>query len=67
MHGHVLDRIAVHHSSCIFKHKRNRALFSDIRHVPNNQEVYADAATDQSIVVEILELVAEATGEDSAR
>ncbi|KAG9302234.1 hypothetical protein G9A89_008724 [Geosiphon pyriformis] len=34
---------------------------SDIREIPDNQEVFADPNTDQSIIVEILELVAEAS------
>ncbi|CAG8504106.1 9503_t:CDS:2 [Paraglomus brasilianum] len=40
---------------------------SDIRQVPDNQEVYADVDTDQSIVVEILQLAQEASDDDAAK
>ncbi|CAG8606459.1 3532_t:CDS:2 [Ambispora gerdemannii] len=38
----------------------------DIREIPDNQEVFVDTHTDQSIVVEILELVNEASNEEAA-
>lgn len=31
--------------------------FSDIRQIPDNQEVFAHPITDQSIIIEILEYV----------
>eukprot|EP00188_Purpureofilum_apyrenoidigerum_P000345 Plantae.Rhodophyta-Purpureofilum_apyrenoidigerum.ctg11456.p3 GENE.Plantae.Rhodophyta-Purpureofilum_apyrenoidigerum.ctg11456~~Plantae.Rhodophyta-Purpureofilum_apyrenoidigerum.ctg11456.p3 ORF type:complete len:194 (+),score=39.61 Plantae.Rhodophyta-Purpureofilum_apyrenoidigerum.ctg11456:1299-1880(+) len=39
---------------------------SSIREIPDNQEVYADAATDRSIIVEVLEMV-ECGDPDAAR
>ena len=42
-------------------------LNSDIRSVPDNQEVFVDVNTDQSIIIEILQLVHQATNEDAAR
>ncbi|KAI8870063.1 Mog1p/PsbP-like protein [Ramicandelaber brevisporus] len=40
---------------------------SDFRQVPDNQEVFADPRTDQSIIIEILELHEEASDADCAR
>mmetsp|Transcript_5567 Transcript_5567/g.16614 ORF Transcript_5567/g.16614 Transcript_5567/m.16614 type:complete len:196 (+) Transcript_5567:85-672(+) len=39
---------------------------SSVREVPDNQEVYADAATDRSIIIEVLEAV-ECGDQDAAR
>ena len=44
--------------------------FEDVsayRHVPDNQEVLADATTDESLIVEILEHVPTVSDEESAR
>lgn len=38
-----------------------------MRNVPDNQEVFADVNTDQSIIVEILEFVKQVTNEDAAK
>ncbi|RUO95599.1 hypothetical protein BC936DRAFT_143646 [Jimgerdemannia flammicorona] len=40
---------------------------SDFRKIPDNQEVYVDVATDQSIIIELLQMVEEAEGEGVAR
>ncbi|XP_025720120.2 ran guanine nucleotide release factor isoform X2 [Callorhinus ursinus] len=40
---------------------------SDLRPVPDNQEVFCHRLTDQSLVVELLELQAHVQGEDAAR
>jgi hypothetical protein len=40
---------------------------SDVRNVPDNQEVFADVNTDQSIIIEILQFVHQAANEDAAR
>ncbi|KAK9764838.1 hypothetical protein K7432_007345 [Basidiobolus ranarum] len=40
---------------------------SQLREVPDNQEVYVDTDTDQSIIVELLELVEEASDEECAK
>ncbi|CAG8586363.1 12529_t:CDS:2, partial [Funneliformis mosseae] len=40
---------------------------SNVRDVPDNQEVFADLNTDQSIIVEILQFVHQASNEDAAR
>jgi hypothetical protein len=42
-------------------------LFSSIRLVPNNQEVYMHNESDQSIIVEILERVDEVSDENSIK
>jgi len=38
-----------------------------VRNVPDNQEVFADVNTDQSIIVEILQFVHQVTNDDAAR
>lgn len=38
-----------------------------MRNVPDNQEVFADVNTDQSIIVEILEFVKQVANEDAAK
>lgn len=43
------------------------SLFSAIRHVPNNQEVFMHAESDQSIIIEILERVDEVTEENAIK
>ncbi|RIA96093.1 hypothetical protein C1645_733580 [Glomus cerebriforme] len=40
---------------------------SDVRNVPDNQEVFTDVNTDQSIIIEILQFVHQAANEDVAR
>ncbi|CAB4384803.1 unnamed protein product [Rhizophagus irregularis] len=40
---------------------------SNVRNVPDNQEVFADVNTDQSIIVEILEFVKQVANEDAAK
>ncbi|KAM9208574.1 ran guanine nucleotide release factor [Dugong dugon] len=40
---------------------------SDLRPVPDNQEVFCHCATDQSLIVELLELQAHVRGEEAAR
>ncbi|XP_010594905.1 ran guanine nucleotide release factor isoform X2 [Loxodonta africana] len=40
---------------------------SDLRPVPDNQEVFCHCATDQSLIVELLELQAHVRGEAAAR
>ncbi|EGD82611.1 hypothetical protein PTSG_03267 [Salpingoeca rosetta] len=40
---------------------------SMVRQVPNNQEVFADASTDQSFIIEILELPPDAPDAEAAR
>ncbi|XP_075417027.1 ran guanine nucleotide release factor [Tenrec ecaudatus] len=40
---------------------------SDLRPVPDNQEVFCHRATDQSLIVELLELQAHVQGEEAAR
>ncbi|KAF0872549.1 MOG1 factor, partial [Crocuta crocuta] len=40
---------------------------SDLRPVPNNQEVFCHRETDQSLIVELLELQAHVQGEEAAR
>ncbi|GJP45580.1 hypothetical protein CLOM_g12584 [Closterium sp. NIES-68] len=40
---------------------------SNFRDVPNNQEVFADASRDESIVVELLEMKADVADADSSR
>ncbi|XP_029783196.1 ran guanine nucleotide release factor isoform X3 [Suricata suricatta] len=40
---------------------------SDLRPVPNNQEVFCHSVTDQSLIVELLELQAHVQGEEAAR
>lgn len=42
-------------------------IFSSIRLVPNNQEVYMHAESDQSIIVEILERVDEVSDENAMK
>jgi hypothetical protein len=42
-------------------------LFSTIRLVPNNQEVFMHAESDQSIIVEILERVDEVSDENAIK
>ncbi len=42
-------------------------LFSSIRLVPNNQEVFMHAESDQSIIIEILERVDEVTDENAIK
>ncbi len=42
-------------------------VFSSIRLVPNNQEVYMHAESDQSIIVEILERVDEVSDENAIK
>lgn len=42
----------------IYSTKTNKILYhSDIRHIPDHQEVFADASTDESIIIELLEHV----------
>lgn len=43
------------------------SLNSNVRNVPDNQEVFADVNTDQSIIVEILEFVKQVANEDAAK
>ncbi|CAG8773885.1 16529_t:CDS:2, partial [Acaulospora morrowiae] len=45
----------------------NFADISDVREVPDNQEVYANADTDQSIIIEILQYVHSGSDEDAVR
>ncbi|CAO3689353.1 unnamed protein product [Umbelopsis vinacea] len=40
---------------------------SQIRQIPDNQEVFVDASTEQSLIIELLQLVPEALGEEVAR
>ncbi|CAI5460164.1 unnamed protein product [Closterium sp. Yama58-4] len=40
---------------------------SNFREVPNNQEVFADASRDESIVIELLEMKADVADADSSR
>ncbi|MBN3282108.1 MOG1 factor, partial [Polyodon spathula] len=40
---------------------------SDLREIPDNQEVFAHSHTDQSIIVELLEHQTHVTGRDAAR
>lgn len=40
---------------------------SDLRPVPDNQEVFCHRVTDQSLIVELLELQAHVQGEEAAR
>jgi hypothetical protein len=42
-------------------------MFSSIRLVPNNQEVFMHAESDQSIIVEILERVDEVSDENAIK
>lgn len=42
-------------------------LSSDLRPVPDNQEVFCHRVTDQSLIVELLELQAHVQGEEAAR
>lgn len=43
------------------------SLSSDLRPVPDNQEVFCHPVTDQSLIVELLELQAHVRGEAAAR
>lgn len=43
------------------------SLSSDLRPVPDNQEVFCHRVTDQSLIVELLELQAHVRGEEAAR
>jgi hypothetical protein len=45
----------------------NRFMISSIRLVPNNQEVFMHAESDQSIIVEILERVDEVSDENAIK
>ncbi|GAB5590826.1 hypothetical protein Unana1_05726 [Umbelopsis nana] len=40
---------------------------SQIRQIPDNQEVFVDGSTEQSLIVELLQLVPDAQGEEMAR
>lgn len=40
---------------------------SDLRPVPDNQEVFCHPVTDQSLIIELLELQAHVQGEAAAR
>ncbi|CAM0140210.1 hypothetical protein VKS41_007788 [Umbelopsis sp. WA50703] len=40
---------------------------SQIRQIPDNQEVFVDGSTEQSLIIELLQLLAEAQGEDVAK
>ncbi|KAG2181329.1 hypothetical protein INT43_008912 [Umbelopsis isabellina] len=40
---------------------------SQIRQIPDNQEVFVDASTEQSLIIELLQLVAEAQGDEVAK
>lgn len=40
---------------------------SDLRPVPDNQEVFCHPVTDQSVIIELLELQAHVQGEAAAR
>jgi hypothetical protein len=50
-----------------FLEDNNRFIFSSIRLVPNNQEVFMHAESDQSIIVEILERVDEVSDENAIK
>ena len=47
--------------------KYNCNIFSSIRLVPNNQEVFMHADSDQSIIIEILERVTEVSDEHAIK
>ena len=46
--------------------KHPLSLFSNVREVPDHQEVFVNVDEDQSVIVEILELAAEASDEACA-
>lgn len=45
---------------------RYPVLFSHVREVPDHQEVFVNVDEDQSVIVEILELAAEASDDNCA-